>query len=169
LRIGNLVIQGRLVPLSKPLLVLTSKKLNTPSASDSDDSTQHCSSGILSSPVSSGAKRRREADDIAPSTPADKKARSSDAAASSAGSPAAAAASSSSSSSLNGSISSSSRARSSYLQTVAVIRHKYQFVHRPYAICDMGAAPGISNPSKSAFTPVTKKAATAAAVTSKVS
>lgn len=133
LRIGNLVIQGKLVPLSKPLLVLTTRKLGVDAesaAAAAEHKESNGTSSALSSPVSDSTKRKREA-----AASDSKKAARAELANTSAASSSSAAATAAASSSAP-----SSTLPSSCLQTVAVIRHKYLFTSRPYAICDMGAA-----------------------------
>lgn len=133
LRIGNLVIQGKLVPLSKPLLVLTTRRLGAEAeAAAAAHSDSNGAGSALSSPVSDSTKRKRESAAAASSD--SKKAARVDLADTSAASASAAATAASSA------VSAPSSLPPSCLQTVAVIRHKYLFTSRPYAICDMGAA-----------------------------
>lgn len=128
LRIGNLVIQGRLVQLPKPLLVLTTRRLKEEeeegegNAAGSSLQSQSEKAGARS-PLGGSASKRKRGDAGDDDGGGSKKPRSS-------------AADSAASSSAS---SSSSTFPSACLQTVAVIRYKYTFTHRPYAICDMGA------------------------------
>lgn len=129
LRIGNLVIQGRLVQLPKPLLVLTTRRLREEqgegSAAGGVVQSQSQKDGARSPLGGSASKRKRgDTGDGEGDGDGGKKARSSDGSASSASSAS----------------SPSSTFPSACLQTVAIIRHKYTFTHRPYAICDMGTA-----------------------------
>lgn len=122
LRIGNLVVPGRLKKLPKPLLVLTSVKTDT-----SDDAHMD---------KEADKKRRRAAtgedtEDASAAGSAQKKARSDGGVSSP---PAAFAGSASSSASA-----SDADFPTSYLQTVAVIRHKYVFAQRPFSICEVQA------------------------------
>jgi hypothetical protein len=140
-----LVIQGRLVSLSKPLLVLKSRRI-APADAEGD--------AVPTSPNAAGKRKRGAAEEATGSGSAKKPREAASATASpSATAGSAAAAASSSASAANSS--SAAAAPSSCLQSVAVIRHKYVFSNRPYAICDMG---DISAP-----TPAAKSAAAAAA------
>ena len=124
LRIGNLVIQGRLVQLPKPLLVLTTRRLKEEEGDAAGSSLQSQSQKEgARSPLGGSASKRKRGDAGDEDGEGSKKPRSSAADVSASASSAS---------------SSSSTFPSACLQTVAVIRHKYTFTHRPYAICDMG-------------------------------
>ncbi len=141
LRIGNLVIQGRLVPLAKPLLVLTTRALQAEDGS---------AEGSNATPAGTPKRKRGEAQQEHEEISATNKARN----------PAGAATAASSHDSAASSVSAGSSTPRSCLQSVAIIRHKYVFTNRPYAICDMGE-PAASSSTKAHAKPAVTAAAKA--------
>lgn len=135
LRIGNLVVPGKLVKLPKPLLVLVSHKLHD----DNDAAADSAQQGQAAE--SSQASGKRKAGDASEVSPA-KKPRTSD---------------DDNSSSSSSSTSSAAAAASSddgdcfprsCLRTVAIIRQKYVFTQRPYAICENATNSAATNTTK---------------------
>jgi len=108
LRIGNLVLEGKLVKLPKPLLVVTKRKIND---DDGEGDTQNGDGG-------KGQKRKRiDEEDGLDDDLYHKHTRSG----------------------RNGKKDDDDESPSTCLQSVAIVRYKYLFTSRPYAICESSA------------------------------